>query len=99
MIARYSSATLGLLAFTIVVIAGLFTHNSFTVTLSRSIFALFLFCMIGFVLGGAAQMVVDEYARQQKVKIRNKYVKPSAVKDDADMNTKAPVSDTGPVNT
>ena len=97
MIARYSSATLGLLAFFIVVTAGLFTHNPFTVTLSRSIFALFTFCFIGFVLGGAAQLVINENLRQRKTKIREKFRKISAVKDDTDLKTEAVVDNTKPV--
>ena len=51
MLARYAGASLGLLAFTIVVTAGLIARYPVTVTPSRSIFALFLFCLIGLVLG------------------------------------------------
>lgn len=99
MIARYSSAMLGLLAFFIVVTAGLFTHNPFTVTLSRSIFALFLFCFIGFVLGSAAQMVVDENMKQRKTKIKKKYRTVSAVKDGTDLKTSPETDNVGPVGT
>lgn len=97
MIARYSGATLGLLAFTIVVTAGLFTQNPMTVTLSRSIFALFTFCLLGFVLGGAAQMVVNENTRQRKMEFREKLREISAVKDDADLKTEAEEDKTSPV--
>ena len=98
MIARYAGATLGLFAFSIVIIAGIFTHNPMTVTLSRSIFALFLFCIIGFVLGGAAQMVINEYHQERETKIRNRYRGKSDVKEDADSGTVAQVSDTEPVS-
>ena len=100
MIARYAGATLGLFAFTIVIMAGMFTHNPMAVTLSRSIFALFLFCFIGFVLGGVAQMVVNEHEQQRESQIRKRYQKISAVKEDADSHqAKGKVNDTGPVNT
>ena len=99
MIARFSGATLGLFAFTIVIIAGFFTRNPITVTLSRSIFALFLFCIIGFVLGGAAQLVINEYQQDREKLIRKRYRRISDVKEDADSGTDAQVNDTEPVST
>lgn len=99
MIARYAGATLGLFAFSIVIIAGLFTHNPMTVTLSRSIFALFLFFLIGFVLGSVVQMVINEYQDECEAKIRKRYRRTSDVKEDADSGTDAQVSDTEPVST
>ena len=73
MVARYAGAGLGLLAFTITVIAGLLVQNPLTVTLSRSILALFTFCIIGLVLGTAAQMVVAEHEKQRESEIRKRY--------------------------
>ncbi len=73
MAARYAGASLGLLAFTIVVTAGLFARNPVTVTLSRSIFALFLFCLIGLVLGRVAQLVVAEHEKKRVMEIRKQY--------------------------
>lgn len=70
-IARYTGASLGLLAFTITSLAGLITGNSVTVTLSRSLFALFAFCALGFLLGSAAQLVVSEYERERASDARN----------------------------
>ena len=61
MLARYAGSTLGLLAFAIVLIAGLLAGNPLTTTLSRGIFALFAFFLLGSLLGGAAQMVVNEH--------------------------------------
>ena len=71
--ARYAGASLGLLAFTIVVTAGLIARNPVTVTLSRSIFALFLFCLIGLVLGRIAQMAVAEHEHKRETEIRKRY--------------------------
>ena len=73
MVARYAGASLGLLAFTIVVTAGLIARNPVTVTLSRSIFALFLFCLIGLVLGRIAQVVVAEHEHKRETEIRKRY--------------------------
>ena len=73
MVARYAGASLGLLAFSIVVTAGLIARNPVTVTLSRSIFALFLFCLIGLVLGRIAQVVVAEHERKRDTEIRKRY--------------------------
>ncbi|MGI0149375.1 MAG: hypothetical protein ACREDF_07585 [Thermoplasmata archaeon] len=70
MIARYTGASLGLLAFAVTSVAGLVTGNPVTVTLSRSLFALFVFCLIGLVLGGAAQLVVTEYERNRESALR-----------------------------
>ena len=73
MVARFAAASLGLLAFCVSVIAGLFVQNPVTVTLSRSILALFVFCIIGLVLGGAAQMVIAEHERNRQSAIRKQY--------------------------
>ena len=87
MVARYAGASLGLLAFTIVVTAGLIARNPVTVTLSRSIFALFLFCFIGLVLGQIAQMVVAEHEQKREMEIRKRY-----------RGMQAPTADDGPEN-
>ncbi len=73
MVARFAGAGLGLLAFTITIVAGLFAQNSVAVILSRSVLALFLFCVIGLVLGTAAQVVVAEYDRNRESEIRKQY--------------------------
>ena len=73
MIARYAGAVLGLFAFSIVVTTGLLVQNPIGVTLSRSILALFVFCLLGFVLGGAAQMVVNEHERSRSARIERQY--------------------------
>ena len=73
MLARFAGATLGLLAFCITAVAGLWVHNPVAVTLSRSILALFVFCIIGLVLGSAVELVVREYERSQEALIRERY--------------------------
>ncbi|MCH7814509.1 MAG: hypothetical protein IID40_10880 [Planctomycetes bacterium] len=65
MVARYTGACLGLLAFGLTVFVGLAVNNPVTVTLSRAIWALAVFCALGLVLGGIAQMVIHEHARRR----------------------------------
>ena len=79
MVARYAGASLGLLAFTIAVSAGLLSQNPVSVTLSRAIFALFTFCLLGLALGTAAQYVVAENRQQRETEIRDRF------KDDAEV--------------
>lgn len=73
MVARFAGASLGLLAFTVAVVAGIYVQNPVTVTLSRGILALFLFCGIGLVLGAAAQLVVNEHERRRESEILKDY--------------------------
>ena len=84
MVARFAGATLGLLAFTITAAAGLAVRNPVEVTLSRSVLALFVFCLIGLLLGTAAQTVIAEREREGESQIRKRYHEDSAGKDDGD---------------
>ena len=73
MVARLTGAALGLLAFTVTVISGMIVENPVTVTLSRSILALFIFCLLGMALGAAAQAVVAEHESQRVEEIKQRY--------------------------
>lgn len=73
MVARFTGASLGLLAFAIAAIGGLYAQNPPFVILSRSIFALFLFCLLGLLLGAAAQMVIDEHADKSEQRIKDRF--------------------------
>jgi len=96
MVARYSGAGLGLLAFTVTVIGGLSVGNPVTVTLSRSILALFLFCGVGLALGAVAQAVVTEHERKRESQIRNDYPEDA---EDSGQDVVEAVADTGHVST
>ena len=63
MIARVAGAGLGLLSFSITVFAGLWIDNPVSITLSRALWALLVFCTIGLILGSAAQASIDEQIR------------------------------------
>jgi len=65
MVARFTGASLGLFAFSITLIAGLVVQNPFAVTISRGLIALFTFCLLGLVLGAAADKVLSERERNQ----------------------------------
>jgi len=66
MVARFAGAGLALLAFSITIIAGLAVQNPVEVVLSRGLIALFLFCMIGLVLGWVAQWVIREHVQENE---------------------------------
>ncbi len=69
MIARFSGAVLGLLAFGVATVAGLIAGNSPVTVLSRALWALVLFCVIGLVVGTAAQTVVNEYITRKSEEV------------------------------
>ncbi len=73
MVPRFAGASLGLLAFAITIVAGLYVQNPATVILSRSIFALFVFFVVGFVVGAAAQMVLSDRHRQREAELQERY--------------------------
>lgn len=81
MVARFTGAGLGLLAFAVTMTAGLFAQVPVEVTLSRSILALFFFCIGGLLLGGAAQRVVDEYQKERESQIRKRFHEEGAATD------------------
>ena len=65
MIARYTGGILALLALSITIVVGLWAHNPVSLILSRAIWALCVFCVIGLVVGGVAQYVVNDYAKRR----------------------------------
>ncbi|MCH7992857.1 MAG: hypothetical protein IIB57_00280 [Planctomycetes bacterium] len=73
MIARCVGAGLGLLAFCITILAGVYVQNPVTTTLSRSIFALFIFFLLGLALGTAAEVVVNEHEHSREAEILKRY--------------------------
>ncbi len=73
MVARFAGASLGLLAFSVTIAAGLYANNPPMVILSRSVFALFTFCILGILFGVAAQSVIAEYERSQRSRIERTY--------------------------
>lgn len=66
MVSRYTGACLGLFAFAVTVIAGLWIDNPPMVTMSRAVWALVLFCALGLVVGACAQSVISEHHRRRE---------------------------------
>lgn len=100
MISRYLGSALGLFAFTVAVVAGFFAGNDPQTVLSRAIFALFSFCMLGFVLGAVAQLVVVEHEKSERSRIEEDYAIPEGLEtepeaDDEEVFEAAPA--VGPV--
>ncbi len=75
MVARFSAASLGLLAFTVTLVSGVIVQNPFTVTLSRGIYAMFAFCILGALVGHAAQAVVMEREKLGTKEVDQRYKK------------------------
>jgi MFS family permease len=78
MVSRYTGACLGLLAFATAVIAGTLARNPISVILSRAVFALFVFCIGGMVLGGLAQAVINEHYRRREAEVLKSHKAASA---------------------
>jgi hypothetical protein len=65
MIARFAGASLGLLAFGVATLMGLVAGNPTQVVLSRALWSLVVFCMLGLAIGSIAQAVIDEYTNRK----------------------------------
>ncbi len=63
---RAVGATLGFFAFTISIFAGIWVGQPVSLTLSRAIWAMFVFCIIGLVTGYCAHVVVREHIRKRE---------------------------------
>jgi hypothetical protein len=69
MISRYAGSCLGLFAFTVACASGLVAGNQFSTVLSRALLAMFLFFVIGSLLGYSAQKVVNEQVAAKEKEI------------------------------
>lgn len=76
MIARFAGGVLGLLAFSVAAVLGLVAGNPPMTIVTRSIWALVVFCVLGLVVGAAAQAVVNDFVGKQEEA-------PRSTKDDA----------------
>ena len=77
MVARLAGAGLGLFAFAVASIVGLLVRNPIDVVLSRSILALVVFCGLGLLLGGVAELVLAERRQQRESEIAGKLLEPA----------------------
>lgn len=63
---RATGAAFGLLAFSTTVFTGLWVRNPITTTLTRALWAMLVFALIGLILGAAARTVVREHVGRRK---------------------------------
>jgi hypothetical protein len=63
MLTKMVSGTLGLLAFSAAIFAGVWAGNDMTTVLIRAIWALFSFLVLGAVFGWMAQTVINEHIK------------------------------------
>ena len=54
-----------MLAFSASIVVGLWAGNPVSVILSRAVWALCVFCVIGLLVGGVAQYVINDYGKRR----------------------------------
>lgn len=67
---RTIAAVLGLLGFCVCILGGLWAGNPPTLVISRALWAMFIFFIIGLVTGFAARIVVREYVADRETALR-----------------------------
>lgn len=88
MLPRVIGAGLGFLAFSTTILLGLWVGNPTIVTLTRSIYALFIFSVIGLAVGWAAEVVVREHENGQlKLLVAANQTEPTPAGEDKAQNT------------
>ena len=93
---RRAMVVLGLLAFTITILGGLVGGNRVEFILPRALWAMGLFCCLGWIVGWCAERVVQEYRAKQREEIlgpAEEPAPPEAAPDD-ERNSSTPVSPT-----
>lgn len=63
---RLIGACLGLLAFSVTILFGLWVRNPVLVTLERSLWAMVVLCAVGFAVGAAVNVVVREHMKKKE---------------------------------
>jgi len=71
---RNTGAQLGLLAFTVAILAGLYAGNSVLLVLTRALFALLLGAVIGQLAGWAAKAVLRDHLQKKKLQIDRAHI-------------------------
>ena len=94
---RVTGAVLGLLAFSTAIFAGVWVDNPVTVTLSRALWAMMAFCVIGLVLGWAARVVVREHIRRRERLLFPPERSPQESNEDAEKGIRSTESDAQPM--
>ncbi len=66
---RLCGAALGFFAFAVTVLLGLMAGNSADVTILRALWAMVVFCALGFVVGWIAGRVIDDHAARRNAEL------------------------------
>ncbi len=93
---RRAMAVLGLLAFTITILGGLAGGNRVEFILPRALWAMGLFCLMGWIVGWCAERVVAEHRTKQHEEILGPAEEPAPAEaaPDDERNSSTPVSPT-----
>ena len=81
---RRAMAVLGLLSFTITILGGLAGGNRVEFILSRALWAMGLFCLLGWIVGWCAERVVAEHRTKQREQILGPAEEPAPVETAGD---------------
>jgi membrane protein DedA with SNARE-associated domain len=71
---RGIGAQIGLLAFAVAVLAGLYSGNSVTVTLTRALVAMVIGSLVGQIAGWAAKLVLRDHLQRKKIEIDREHL-------------------------
>ncbi len=93
---RRAMAVLGLLAFTITILGGLAGGNRVEFILPRALWAMGLFCLMGWIVGWCAERVVAEHRTKQHEEILGPTEEPAPAEPapDDERNSSTSVSPT-----
>ncbi len=93
---RRAMAVLGLLAFTITIVGGLAGGSRVEFILPRALWAMGLFCFLGWIVGWCAERVVAEHRVKQREEILGPAEEPAPAEatPDDERNSSTPVSPT-----
>ena len=93
---RRAMAVLGLLAFTITILGGLAGGNRVEFILPRALWAMGLFCFLGWIVGWCAERIVQEHRVKQREEILGPAEEPAPAEaaPDDETNSSTPVSPT-----
>lgn len=72
--ARTAGAQIGLLAFAVAIVAGLYAGNPPTVILARALWALLLGALIGHAAGWACKLVLRDYLQRRKLAVDREHM-------------------------
>ncbi len=89
MMVRNIGAQIGLLAFAVALVAGLYAGNTATVVLLRAVVALVVGAIVGQAAGWAAKMVLRDHLQHKKLEIDRQHFAALGIVTEADTGANA----------